>query len=106
MVHHDPILTETQKKAGLVDSEELLKILVPRRHVKALFFGHTHTWRVAENDGLHLINLPAVAYSFKIDGFTGWADCRLREDGMSLELHVNEPDNENNGKVADFKWRA
>ena len=28
--------------------------------MKAYVFGHTHTWKLAEKDGIHLINLPAI----------------------------------------------
>ncbi|MHA3772434.1 metallophosphoesterase family protein [Verrucomicrobiota bacterium sgz303538] len=106
MVHHDPVLVQTEKKAGLLDTVELLEILVPRRHVKALLFGHTHTWKVTEHEGLHLINLPALAYPFKAGNLTGWADCRLRDNGMSLEIHANDQKHPEHGKVSEFAWRA
>ncbi|RYD81972.1 MAG: phosphohydrolase [Verrucomicrobiaceae bacterium] len=106
MVHHDPMLVETEKKTGLLDTAELLDVLLPRRHVKALFYGHTHTWKLAEREGLHLINLPAVAYTFKAGGLTGWANCHLRADGMSLEIQANDPKHSEHGKVSEFAWRA
>jgi 3',5'-cyclic AMP phosphodiesterase CpdA len=106
MVHHDPLLTETQKKASLLDSNELTEVLRPRRHVKALFFGHTHVWKTAERDGIHLVNLPAVAYTFAEKAFTGWTDCHLRQDGMKLQLQLTDQTREEHGQTFDFTWRA
>jgi 3',5'-cyclic AMP phosphodiesterase CpdA len=104
MVHHNP--AKDGNKTGLLDTEELLAILRPRRHVKALLFGHTHTWRLTEQDGLHLVNLPAVAYPFKKEEVTGWVDCKLRADGMSLEMHAHDTQHPEHGKVSDLTWRA
>jgi 3',5'-cyclic AMP phosphodiesterase CpdA len=105
MVHHNPIF-EGDKKTGLLDTAELLAILQPRRHVKALFFGHTHTWRLKEIDGLHLINLPAVAYPFNPAEVTGWVDCHLQADGASLELRAHDTHHAAHGKVTELRWRA
>jgi len=105
MVHHNPSFTDG-KTTGLIDTEELIAILQPRRHVKALFFGHTHTWRLTDHDGLHLINLPAVAYPFNPKEVTGWIDCRLRADGISLEMHAHDTSNPAHGKVSELSWRA
>ncbi len=107
MVHHDPILAETGKKGSLLDTAELLAVLAPRRHVKALIFGHTHAWGVSQHEGLHLINLPAVAYTFGGDnGLTGWTSCRLRNDGMNLEIRANNPERPEHGKVTELAWRT
>ena len=105
MVHHDPMLVEG-KKTGLLDTAELMEILKPRRHVKALIFGHTHTWRLTEQDGLHLVNLPAVAYPFNPAEVTGWVDCKLRADGMSLEMHAHDTTHAAHGKVSELNWRT
>ncbi len=106
MVHHNPITSSPGKKPGLLDTEELLAVLFPRRQVKALFFGHTHTWRFAEQDGLHLVNLPAVGYPFGKEEVTGWVDCKLREGGAALELRAIDPLHAAHGKVTELKWRA
>jgi 3',5'-cyclic-AMP phosphodiesterase len=78
----------------------------PRRHVKALIFGHTHTWRLTDQDGLHLINLPAVAYPFNAKEVTGWVDCHLRPNGISLEVHAHDATHPAHGKVSELAWRA
>jgi 3',5'-cyclic AMP phosphodiesterase CpdA len=105
MVHHNPLFTGGNK-SGLLDTAELLQILTPRRHVKALIFGHTHTWRLTEQDGLHFVNLPAIGYPFKKEEVTGWVDCRLRASGMSLEMHAHDTAHPAHGKVSELNWRA
>jgi len=62
MVHHQP--DNRPVVNGLVDTDDLFEVLSPRRHVKALFFGHTHVWLATERDGIHLVNLPPTAYVF------------------------------------------
>src|SRR5690349_20172161 len=106
MMHHNPMAPDAPKKTGLLDTEELLATLLPRRHVKALFFGHTHTWKLEQRDCLHLINLPAVAYVFGKEAFSGWTNCQLRDNGMSLELQTHDTTRAENAKVTEFEWRA
>ena len=106
MVHHNPIGATAEKKGALTDAAELLAILLPRRHVKAIFFGHTHTWRFAEQDGLHLVNLPAVAYPFGATEVTGWVDAKLSEKGAALTLHAHDPQHAAHGKTTELAWRA
>jgi len=106
MVHHNPIAADAVKKTGLIDTAELLALLVPRRHVKAIIFGHTHTWRVKEQDGIHLVNLPAVAYPFAAAEVTGWVDVQLRENGASLRLNAHDTEHPAHGKVTEIAWRA
>jgi 3',5'-cyclic AMP phosphodiesterase CpdA len=106
MVHHHPVSSPPGKVPGLTDTEQLLAILLPRRHVKALFFGHTHTWRFAEQDGLHLVNLPAVAYPFGATEVTGWVDLKLSEKCASLGVHAHDTRHAAHGKVTELTWRA
>ena len=106
MLHHNPVAAVAGKQTGLIDTPELLEILLPRRHVKAVFFGHTHVWRQTVQDGLHLVNLPAVAYPFNVAEVTGWTDCRLRDGGMTLEVRAHDEQHAAHGKVTDFAWRT
>jgi 3',5'-cyclic AMP phosphodiesterase CpdA len=105
MVHHNPIAPEG-KKPGLTDTAELLALAAPRRHVKAIFYGHTHTWRLAEQEGVHLVNLPAVAYPFGPTEATGWVDCQLRGGGATLEVRAHDMKHASHGKVTELTWRA
>lgn len=106
MLHHNPVAPVEGKTTGLIDTAELLAVLLPRRHVKAVFFGHTHVWRQTQQDGLHLVNLPAVAYPFNKTDVTGWTDCRLRDTGMTLEVRAHDTTHAAHRKVVEFNWRA
>jgi len=103
MVHHNPDLDPTHK--ALTDTAALLALLTPRKQVKALLFGHTHAWSVKQQDGLHLVNLPAVAYPFQ-DGYPiGWVDWQLADDGAKLELRCVDPGHKQQGERHELKWR-
>ena len=81
-------------------------MIVPRKQVKAVIFGHTHIWRHAEQDGLHFINLPAVGYPFKAEELTGWVDCKLRDDGATFDPRAHDTQHPSHGKVLDVTWRT
>ena len=106
MVHHNPHLDPTKPNGALLDTAELFDVLLPRKQVKALFFGHSHKWELKEKDGLHLVNLPAVAYTFAKDQPTGWVDCHLKSGGATLELRAHNEQHPAHGKKTELKWRA
>ncbi|MGC4007496.1 MAG: hypothetical protein QM811_31985 [Pirellulales bacterium] len=68
-----------------------MEVLVPRKQVKALFYGHTHRWGRKEHEGIHLINLPPVGYLFDKESPNGWAELVLREKGAVLTLQRAGP---------------
>ena len=90
----------------MVDAQELFDVIGPRRQVKAYVFGHTHHWAIAERDGIHLINLPPVAYLFNPSDPNGWVDCQLRDDGMTLEMHALNKEHKAHGQRIELTWRA
>jgi len=103
MIHHQP---DKQKNiAGLIDADALMNVILPRRHVKAHFFGHTHNWHIAATDGLHLINLPPTAYVFAKERPNGWVDLQLEKDGCRLELHSLDSKHSEAGKPLTLRWR-
>jgi 3',5'-cyclic AMP phosphodiesterase CpdA len=105
LVHHNPGTAENV--TGLKDTQALFDILRPRKQVKALIFGHTHQWSVTEDtSGIHLVNLPPVAYIFREGNPSGWVHATTRRDGLRLELRCVEADHKNQGQVVDLKWRA
>lgn len=106
MVHHNPHLDPTKPNGTLLDTNELFEILLPRKHVKALFFGHSHKWDLKEKDGMHLVNLPAVAYPFSKDQPTGWVDCNVTKSSASLELRAHNEQHPAHGKKTELKWRS
>jgi 3',5'-cyclic AMP phosphodiesterase CpdA len=101
-VHHN---LSRESTGALTDTAALLDVLQPRRHVKAVFFGHTHVWDVREVDGLHWVNLPAVAYPFGPGQPLGW--CRLvpGEGGATVELRCVGGDRAKDGQKVAMKWR-
>src|SRR6185437_15842867 len=109
MVHHNPFSAPTwaaseetaavariqeavePRNLGLLDTQSLLDILLPRKQVKALFYGHIHAWHVDKLQGMHMINLPSTAYVFNPIQPSAWVDARVGERGMSLELRCLNP---------------
>jgi 3',5'-cyclic AMP phosphodiesterase CpdA len=105
-VHHDPILEKTEKVTGIVDTEALFKVLLPRKQVKALVYGHTHAWGKAQREGLHLVNLPPTAWLFKPGPPRGWVDLNLREEGATFELRCLDVKHAQHGEKYELAWRA
>jgi len=108
MTHHNPRLGGDPKHfpGGLIQSEELWKLLEPRPQVKAYFHGHIHHWSLAAHQGIHIINTPATSYvGNKELSTTGWTVARLRPDGITLTVRTNDPDHAWNGEVAVLNWR-
>ncbi len=103
MVHHNP--DDRPKPGGLVETKAVLELLTAKRHVKALIFGHTHDWKQTQHEGLHLVNLPPVAYPFAAAKPSGWVDCHLAENSARLTLHSLKPDHAQHLQVVDLAWR-
>jgi 3',5'-cyclic-AMP phosphodiesterase len=107
MIHHQPspvfagIVT-----SGLEDGAELMAILRPRQQVKAWFFGHTHHWDVSRDEsGIHLINLPPVAYVFEEGQPNGWVHAAVQNNGARLELRCLDRAHKSHGQVVNLAWR-
>jgi 3',5'-cyclic-AMP phosphodiesterase len=106
-VHH-PLQFDVPKSGranGIADTAELWPVLKDRAHVKAFVFGHTHTWKLAEKDGIHLINLPAIGYPFAKAEVTGWVDATFTEKGVKLEVHAIDPKHAKHGDKVELTWR-
>ena len=102
--HHNP--QKSDAPAGLKDTGKFFEVIEPRKQVKAYIFGHTHNWNVTKTDsGIHLINLPPVAYVFEAGKPTGWVQARLQTHGLRLELHCLDRTHKDHGQVLDLKWR-
>lgn len=69
-------------------------------------FGHTHTWKLAEKDGIHLVNLPAIGYPFAKVEATGWIDVHLTDTGASFEVRAIDSNHAKHGAKAELKWRT
>ena len=105
LLHHNPGTIGTV--GGLKDTAELFEIIRPRKQVKAYIFGHTHFWHVKQDEsGIHLVNLPPVAYVFRAGEPAGWVHALLQRKGMRLELRCVDRAHKSHGQVVNLKWRA
>ena len=105
LLHHNP--GSSENVGGLKDTAGLLEIIRPRKQVKAWIYGHTHKWSVtADESGIHLVNLPPVAYVFQSASPSGWVQATVHGDGMKLDLRCVDPTHKNHGQVVVLKWRS
>jgi 3',5'-cyclic-AMP phosphodiesterase len=105
LVHHNP--GTMVNVGGLKDTEALFEVIRPRKQVKAYIFGHTHAWQVAlDPSGIHLVNLPPVAYLFRADDPAGWVHATLARNGMCLELRCLDAAHKSHGQVVELAWRT
>jgi 3',5'-cyclic AMP phosphodiesterase CpdA len=107
-VHHHltPIPPTATKVPGLVDTPALLDLTAARKQVKAIFFGHTHVWDIVKYEGMHLVNLPPVAYVFREGDPNGWIDCQLADGGATLQMHCHDTAHKLHGAKTDLTWRS
>lgn len=101
-VHHNP---DPESDGALVDAERLLAIVKPRRSVKALVFGHTHVYSHDAQNGLHLLNVPAVGYNFADGNPVGWVEATLTSTGGDFKLHALAGETRDDGKITSLTWR-
>lgn len=88
----------------LLDVERLFRLVEPHKHVKALFYGHSHRWELSEQQGIRLVNLPTSAHVWDPQQPIGWVETRFRKDGMQLTLHAINANKAEDGKVFDIPW--
>jgi 3',5'-cyclic AMP phosphodiesterase CpdA len=103
-VHHNPDLRPMP--GGLTDTQPLYDVILPRKQVKALFFGHTHVWNQEVKEGVHLINLPPVAYCFTKGKPSGFIELALEEGGAKMTLSSLDEKHAEHGKTTELKWRT
>lgn len=104
-VHHQPNCAEFGTVGGISDTQPLFDILVPRTHVKALFFGHTHHWLIGQREGIHCVNLPPVAYVFNPADPSGWVDLQIREYGATTRMNSLDLQHKAHGEEHKLSWR-
>lgn len=102
-VHH----TLGDGDGDLLDAGRLFEILRPRRQVKAVFYGHSHSWDIGGRQGVKLINLPSLGYNFGKGGKdqpVGWVDARSRRDGVDPTLHAIAGNRAQDGRTTRISW--
>lgn len=107
VAHHNPQFAppaEGRRWGGMRDTEQLFQLLMPREHVQAVVFGHTHNWSIDRRGRLHLINLPPVAYVFNENHPNGWVDTLLTPDGIELRLQTIDPEDKRHDQLISLAW--
>ncbi len=102
-VHHNP---RSVGGSGLLDDDSLFAAIKPRPWVKAVVFGHTHRWTHSSEEGLHLVNLPAVAYPFQPDQPLGYCRLRIAPGGATVELRDVIKKAATPGEMLSLAWRT
>lgn len=93
-----------QLAGGLTDTDEFLKVVLGRRHVKAVFTAHKHQLRIHRIDGVYFVFQPAVGFPFAEPDATGWLTLRLLEGGAALEMHAFDARHAHAGVRLDLPW--
>ena len=89
----------------MMDREEFWNVVKSAPQVKAYIYGHTHVYRQAVRDNVHLINLPALGWEFQSGRQPlGWSDAEISNKGIQLTLHTIPSTHANNGDVRTFEW--
>jgi 3',5'-cyclic AMP phosphodiesterase CpdA len=101
-LHH----TLDDNDGSLVDADRFLRIIRPYRHVKAVFYGHSHVYGYEEQEGLHLINLPAMGYNFRDEDPVGWVEAGLTPEKGTFRLHTVAGDTARDGEITRLTWRS
>ncbi len=105
MVHHNP--GTIRSVGGIKDTDALYAVIRPRKQVKALIFGHTHYWSIEQDSsGLHLINLPPVAYVFHEGDPAGWVLATVSPHGLTLSFSCLDKAHAAHAKVRELEWRS
>ncbi|MBI2926000.1 MAG: metallophosphoesterase [Verrucomicrobia bacterium] len=99
-VHH----TLRDGDGDLLDVGRLFDLIRPHKKVKAIFYGHSHEYAFAQENGVHLVNLPAVGYNFKDTEPVGWVDAVFTSKGVELVLKAFAGDRSKDGKAASLAW--
>lgn len=100
-VHH----TLDDNDGSLVDADALLSLVRGKKAVKAIVYGHSHTYKLDHAEGCHLINLPAVGYNFADREPTGWLEVHATREGATLTLHATGGNVSGNGQKRSIHWR-
>lgn len=104
VVHHNPGIEENM---GLKDTSAFFEVIRPRKQVKAYIYGHTHTWKIErDSSGIHLVNLPPVAYVFQEGNPSGWVHAKVEDQKMSLELRCIDTTHKAHGQKVELEWRS
>ena len=106
LMHHYPAGKLGSDVNQLIDTDALLDVIVPRKQVKAWFYGHSHAWGHKEHEGIHLVNIPSLVWTFDPNQPRGWVDAHVKSDGIDLELTCLDPAHPKHGDKLILTWRG
>ena len=89
----------------LLDVPRLFDLVKPIRKVKAILYGHSHVYGFSKLEDIHLINLPAVGYSFNDAQPVGWVEAQLTASGGKFTLHALAGNTDKDGSAERLTWR-
>jgi 3',5'-cyclic AMP phosphodiesterase CpdA len=101
-VHH----TLGDGDGELLDVERFFQVIRPHKKVKAVIYGHSHRYAFSQEDGIHLVNIPAVGYNFSDEEPVGWVDAVFTSKGADLTLRAIAGHREADGKSRSLTWRS
>ena len=101
-VHH----TLGDGDGDLLDVERLFQLVRPQRKVKAIIYGHSHKYAFSQDDGMHLINVPAVGYNFSDEEPVGWVEAIVTATGVDMKLRAFGGNRAADGKSRSLTWRS
>lgn len=101
-VHH----TLNDSDGALVDADRFLRILGPVPSVKAVVYGHSHSYQITDYEGIHLINIPAVGYNFRDIEPVGWIEAEIASSGVELTLRAIAGNVDRDGETVSLEWRG
>jgi len=100
-VHH----TFGDGDGDLLDAPRLFDLIRPAKKVKAIVYGHSHNFGYSKFERVHLINLPATAYTFGDAQPVGWVEARLTSQGGEFILHAVAGNTQLDGQTTKLRWR-
>ncbi len=100
-VHH----SFRDEDGDLIDADRFFNIIMPQQQVKAVVYGHTHSYNYTKRGDIHLINLPATGYNFRPSEPIGWVEASFTKKGGYFKLHAIGGNTEEDGSVTELKWR-
>jgi 3',5'-cyclic-AMP phosphodiesterase len=99
-VHH----TLKDGDTDLLDVGRLFEMIRPHKKVKAIFYGHSHQYAFGQENGVHLVNVPAVGYNFNDNEPVGWMDAEFTDKGVDLVLKAFAGNRTHDGKSTSLTW--
>ena len=100
-VHH----TFGDGDGDLLDAPRLFDLIRPAKKVKTIVYGHSHNFGYSKFERVHLINLPATAYTFGDAQPVGWVEARLTSQGGEFILHAVAGNTQLDGQTTTLRWR-